>query len=205
MTTIKDVADAISARKRDHAGQLVVAIAGAPASGKSTLAADLLVRLKDSMIIGMDGFHLDNGILTDRDLLDRKGSPESFDVAGFRCLLKRLMDGEEVLAPIFDRKLDLSRAGAVAVSPDHEIVIVEGNYLLLQESPWDELHDFWDMTIMIDVPIDILKERLIHRWRSLGLGVEKAHSKTSKNDLPNAERVLANSLKADLVIGNLDL
>lgn len=204
MTNIHDVAEAITARKATHDGQLVVAIAGAPASGKSTLAADLLVTLKDAIVVGMDGFHMDNGILADRDLSDRKGSPESFDVAGFHSLLARLTGGEEVLAPIFDRELDLSRAGAVVVSPKHDIVIVEGNYLLLDEAPWSALHGFWDMTIMIDAPMEILKERLIHRWLTLGLGVEKAHAKASKNDLPNAERVLAGSIKADLVVGNLD-
>jgi len=151
----------------------------------------------------MDGFHLDNGILEDRDLSDRKGSPESFDVAGFGNLLKRLDAGETVIAPIFDRELDLARAGAVSVSPDHDVVIVEGNYLLLNEAPWLALQAHWDMTIMIDAPIEILKERLVHRWLNLELGIEKAHAKVSTNDLPNAERVQANSLEADLVVRDL--
>ncbi len=205
MTTLKDVADAIRARKAAHDGQLVVALAGAPASGKTTLAGDLLAELKGAIIVGMDGFHLDNGILEDRDLTDRKGSPESFDVAGFRHLLARIDAGEEVVAPIFDRKLDLARAGAVVVSPDHEIVIVEGNYLLLDEALWSDLHGFWDMSIMIDVPVEVLKERLVHRWVSHGLAVEKAHSKAQANDLPNAERVTRGSIKADLTVGTVDL
>lgn len=202
MTEIQDIVAAITARKAEHDGQLVVAIAGPPASGKSTLASDLLVNLKDAMIIGMDGFHLDNGILADRDLSDRKGSPESFDVAGFGNLLTRLAGGESVIAPVFDRELDLARAGAVNVSPDHGIVIVEGNYLLLNEAPWLALQEHWDMTIMIDAPIEVLKERLLHRWLNLGLNVEKTHAKVSTNDLPNAERVQGGSLEADLVVSD---
>jgi fructokinase len=61
----------------------VVAIAGPPASGKSTLAAGLVAALRGagvhSQLVPMDGFHLDNRILTDRGILDRKGSPPSFD------------------------------------------------------------------------------------------------------------------------------
>ncbi len=203
MTTLKDLADAIAARKAEHDGQLVVAMAGPPASGKSTLSSELLVTLKGAIVIGMDGFHLDNGILEDRDLIARKGSSESFDVAGLKNLMKRLALGESVFAPVFDRELDLARAGAVRVSPEHEIVIVEGNYLLLNEAPWLELQEFWDMSIMLSPPVEILKERLIHRWRDLGLSVEKAHAKVAQNDLPNAEHVLGGSLEADCIVGDL--
>lgn len=200
MMSVAQIADAIADRKEAHEGQFMVAIAGPPASGKSTLAQELLDALDQATILAMDGFHLDNALLTDRKLTERKGAPETFDVAGFAHLLGRLRGGEEVLAPIFDRDLDLSRGAAVAVSPDQGIVLVEGNYLLLDEAPWSDLHRFWDMTIMLDVPIDILSERLVHRWLSHGLGVERANAKAEQNDLPNGRRVLEGSVAADLVI-----
>jgi fructokinase len=51
----------------------VVAIAGPPASGKSTLAAGLVEAIRGagvhSQLVPMDGFHLDNRILGDRGIL----------------------------------------------------------------------------------------------------------------------------------------
>ena len=205
MATVNEVADAITARKAEHDGQLVVAIAGAPASGKSTLAGDLLLALKDAIILPMDGFHLDNAVLADRDLSERKGAPQTFDVAGLRHMLERLRGGEEIIAPVFDRELDVARAGAVVISPEHDIVLVEGNYLLLNEAPWQGLHSFWDMTVMMDVPREVLRERLLHRWLGHGLGTEKAHAKADNNDMPNAEKVLTGSIKADLVVNASEL
>ena len=205
MATILEIAEKIRARKASHEGQFVVALAGPPASGKSTLANDLLMELKGSIILAMDGFHLDNGILTDRGILERKGSPESFDLAGFSHLLERINAGEEVVAPIFDRNLDLSRAGAVAIGPEHDVVIVEGNYLLLRDAPWSELHRFWDMTISLNVPLDVLKERLVHRWLGQDFGVERAHAKAQENDLPNAELVVNGSIEADLVVDTVEI
>lgn len=205
MKTVKEVADAIRKRKATHDGQLVVAIAGPPGSGKTTLADDLLSALENAVVVAMDGYHLDNRVLEDRGLKDRKGAPETFDAVGLFCLLERLRSGHEVIAPIFDRKLDLSRAGAVVVGPETGIILVEGNYLLLDEKPWSDMHQFWDMTVMIDIPMDVLKERLIHRWLVHGESVETANRKAAKNDIPNAERVVAHSINADLVVGKLKL
>ena len=79
------VAEHIHAQ-RSNTQQLVVAIAGAPGSGKSTIAGEVARRLNQqkcpTKLVPMDGFHLDNSILTDRKILDRKGSPPSFDAIG---------------------------------------------------------------------------------------------------------------------------
>ena len=182
----------------------LVALAGAPASGKSTLATELADRLTRngnlSKVVPMDGFHLHNQILLDRNLLPRKGAPETFDVAGFKSLVARLQVEPEVICPIFDRERDIAIAGAEVVSASCETVILEGNYLLFDHQDWQDLKPCWDLSIWLDVPLSVLSERLIERWLVHGLSPEEAEKRASDNDLANARLVSTKLLKADLVI-----
>jgi pantothenate kinase len=186
--------------------RFVVAISGPPGAGKSTLAESLFQSLNTdtpgiAVVIPMDGFHFDNAILEERNLLSRKGAPETFDVAGFVALLDRLRNANEDIAiPTFDRHLDLSRAGARIVTPSHRILIVEGNYLLLLEEPWAQLSSRFDVTCRLDVRPDELERRLVQRWLDHGYALPEARNRALSNDLPNAHRVMANSAEADFVL-----
>ena len=180
------------------AGRLV-AIAGAPASGKTTLATELAARIKGAVVVPMDGFHLDNRVLEPRGLLSRKGSPETFDLGGLKRTLAALKGGGEVVFPVFDRARDIAVAGAGVCSPDAAPVMVEGNYLLFDEPGWRDLAPFWDLSIRLDVPIDTLRDRLIQRWLDLGLDMDLATARAQDNDIPNAERIAGAKLPADLI------
>ena len=184
--------------------RILVALAGAPASGKSALAAALLRRLRDSKVIAevvpMDGFHLDNAVLDARGLRQRKGAPETIDVQGFLHLVHRLRAGEEVVAPIFDRSRDIAIAGAQVVPAEARVVICEGNYLLFDEDPWRTLMPLWDLTARLDVPLPELRARLIQRWLDQGLSRAAATRRAEGNDVPNARRVLEKELPAQLLL-----
>lgn len=179
----------------------LVAITGAPGCGKSTLASELARRLNaqrlKSIVVPMDGFHLDNAILEARGLTQRKGAPETFDAPGFIRLVKALKTGDEVFAPKFDRTRDLAIAGAVAVPSDAQVVIVEGNYLMFAEPPWSELSALWDVTARLDIPMPELRARLIHRWLSLNYSRAVATRRAEGNDIPNAQRVIDQALPCD--------
>jgi pantothenate kinase len=185
--------------------RLIVAIAGAPGSGKSTLAERLRDKIEASgervAVVPMDGFHFDDRVLVARGLLTRKGAPETFDVAGFRHLMMRLRAREaDVAIPVFDRSIELARACAAIVPAETRIILAEGNYLLLDEAPWDSLAGAFDLTVWLDVPVDELERRLVRRWLDHGFAPDKARDKALSNDIPNARRVAAGSRKADFTL-----
>ncbi len=200
------LATRIAALAAAGAGRSLVAIAGAPGAGKSTLAAALVDRLgPEAALVPMDGFHLDNAILDARGRRFAKGSPDTFDVAGFEAVLQRLKAGGEVIVPVFDRYIDVSRGSARVVPPEARIIVAEGNYLLLREAPWDRLHGLWDLTVFLDVPLAELERRLVARWLHHGLSAGDARRRACDNDIPNARRVMDGSLAADVVIRPDDL
>nr|WP_067293163.1 nucleoside triphosphate hydrolase [Marinobacterium profundum] len=182
----------------------LIALSGAPASGKSTLAQQLTAAINAqspcAALVPMDGFHLDNAILQQRDLLPRKGAPETFDAQGFVQLVQRLGSEAEVFVPLFDRSRDIAIAGAARVGPEHRILIVEGNYLLFDEQPWSQLCSYWDLSIQLNVPLAMLELRLIQRWRDQGLSESAARQRALNNDIPNARRIIQQALPADLVL-----
>ena len=200
--TIKEI---IKRKKKEK--RLIVGIFGSPGSGKSTFSGNLNRELNKidglmSKVVPMDGFHFDNKILADRNMLQFKGSPETFDTNGFISLLAKLQQQPEndYVIPIFDRELDLSRASARLIEKSTNILLIEGNYLMLNQAPWNRLQMFFDLTIKIESDRRILKDRLLKRWLDLGISKDQASEKIKQNDLPNSDLVENLSMPADLYV-----
>lgn len=198
--TPQALADLIRVRAAGQ-GRFITALAGAPGSGKSTLAQDLVVALgAGARVVPMDGFHYDDAVLEARGQRARKGAPHTFDAMGFLHLIRRLRAEDEVAIPVFDRSMELSRAAADVVTADDRFLVVEGNYLLLDEAPWTDLAPLFDLTVFLDVPVAELDRRLLARWAHYGKTRDAARAWIDGNDMPNIRRVVDGSRKADVVV-----
>jgi pantothenate kinase len=148
----------------------------------------------------MDGYHYDDLVLVPRGLRPRKGAPETFDVAGFAHMLGRLRKNAdtEVAVPVFDRSIEIARAGARMIPQSVRHLIVEGNYILLDSGDWRLLHEHYDTTVLIDVPEEELRRRLTDRWKQLD--PDAFAFKMEENDLPNGRLVRTGSITPEFVV-----
>lgn len=194
---------------RGRPGRTVCAVAGAPGSGKSTLADAVVERLNaeaagTAALLPMDGFHFDDLHLVPAGLRPRKGAPDTFDVGGLRSALLRVREASEpfVAVPVFDRSLEIARAGARLIPRETPVIVCEGNWLLLDADPWASLAPLWDLTVMVEVPEAELRRRLRRRWQGFGLAEDEIAWKLDGNDLPNGRLCYDGSRRADVTLGS---
>ena len=193
---------AVRLTKQAESGRAVVGITGAPGAGKSTLAAELETALRRRGLLAgsvpMDGFHFSNAVLDELGRHQRKGAPDTFDVAGYLAVLDRVRqaapEGEprEVLAPVYRRDLHEPVAAGTRVA-GRGIVVTEGNYLALNSLGWEGARERIDLLIMVEVDEAELIRRLVARHMSFGRDRADAGHWVRAVDLPNA-RLVANSV-----------
>lgn len=199
--------------QQDKGGRLLVMLAAPPAAGKSTLLSFLhqlsrkVPGIAPITAIGMDGFHryqswlLTHTLLRDNQevcMVDVKGTPETFDLEKLTAAVARVASGEVCGWPDYDRMLHNPVENARQV--DGGIVILEGNYLLLDADGWRELHKYADYTIRILADEESLRQRLISRKIASGTAPEDAVRFVEFSDLYNARLCLAHMLPADLTL-----
>lgn len=178
----------------------IVGVTGAPGAGKSTYAA-MLAAETGVVVVPMDGFHLSDDELRRLGRLERKGAPDTFDAVGYLALLWRLRsEPGPVDAPAFDRHAEAVVPAAITVPPDVD-VITEGNYLLLDKPPWNEIRPLLDETIYVEVPERLRIERLIARHVRHGRSPEAARERAVHgSDAANARLVEATRHRADRIV-----
>lgn len=192
----------------DRAGRALVGIAGAPGAGKSTLVPVLARELAGHgltcAVVGMDGFHLAHAELERLGRAARKGAPDTFDAHGYVALVRRVRvqrpGSPTVYAPVFDRRLEEPVAGAVAVVADVDVVLTEGNYLLLPDEPWSRLPRLLDETWFLEAGDQARRARLLARHLAHGKDEDAARAFAHGSDQANAELVAATRARADVVV-----
>ena len=180
----------------------LLGLVGPPGSGKSTLALALQGAFADvSQVAPMDGFHLTNAELRRLGRDTRKGAPDTFDSAGYVALLRRLrMQSDEIVyAPEFHREIEEPVAGAIPIFPHTQLVITEGNYLLLSQGPWAGVAELLDDVWYVEIDAALRTQWLTQRHVRFGRSLHAAIDWVAATDEPNARLVEATKGSANLL------
>lgn len=200
--TLDDLVDR-ARRAAEGRPRTIIGIAGPPGAGKSTVSAAISSALPgDAAVVSMDGFHLADQELERQGIRQRKGSPDTFDVAGYVSLLSRLRSqrADIVYAPLFDRANEVSVGSAIPVHPGTPLVITEGNYLLVEQGGWAAVHACLDEVWFLDLPDEVRRQRLVDRRRAHGESLGRAQRWVDEVDEANARLVNRTRHRATLVV-----
>ena len=201
----------LSQLQREKGRRILAMLAAPPGAGKTTLLT-FLEKLSHEredtgavQIIGMDGFHRRQEYLLSHyvprggrqvSMVDIKGAPVTFDLERLTAGVKKVAAGENCGWPVYDRLLHNPVEDAVRV--DGSIILLEGNYLLLDEDGWRDLSAYADYTISIRAGEAFLRSRLIDRKMKTGADEEKAVRFVDSSDMPNVRICLEKTKPADL-------
>lgn len=184
--------------------RFILGLAGPPGTGKSTFAERLAVALHpfSCAVVPLDGFHLGSKIVNGTPLQQRRGAIDTFDAAGYAALLKRLHTRDEavVYAPFYDREIEEPIAGSIAVDQATQIVITEGNYLLVDHGDWARARALMNQVWFVDTEHALRIERLTARHIQFGKTPDAAHAWVQTSDEANAAVVLSTKKHAGLVV-----
>lgn len=182
--------------------RIIIFLSAPPGVGKTTTAQFLEYlskewkEVEEIQAVGLDGFHYHQEYILSHDIevdgckvpmKDVKGCPETFDIKKLKEKIGCLKKGDTKW-PVYDRKIHDVRENAVDVKK--EIVLIEGNWLLLKEKPWDTLIKECDDSVFISADETLLKERLIHRKMMGGLNRKEAEAFYEKSDRKNIRRLM---------------
>jgi pantothenate kinase len=184
--------------------RFILGIVGKPGVGKSTFTDFLREHLSQDLlaILPMDGFHMSNEELLELGRRDRKGAPDTFDVRSFIQTLAAIKEsnGSDIKFPIFKREIEASIPDAGVIPAKATLIIVEGNYLLHDQSGWEQVGSYLDESWYLQVDDEQRMQRLIARHIAFGKSPEDAKDWSKGTDEANARVIQESEAKADFVV-----
>lgn len=202
--------------------RVIIALSGPPGSGKSTIANAVVTYLNAqtakpfAVTVPMDGFHYPKAYLSSlpnrEEAYARRGAHWTFDAVGVLQLVKTLhisktdVQKETFYAPQFDHAVGDPTENGICVSPNISIIILEGNYLSCDITPWSEIVNYVDDTWFVDVDTEIAKQRVARRHLASGIEStqEDAVRRAENNDLPNGLDIRTHLIKPAVVVQSVD-
>ncbi|KAK9365572.1 putative uridine kinase [Lipomyces kononenkoae] len=201
--------------------RVLIAVAGPPGSGKSTIAKEVVTRLNAkpskpvAVNVPMDGFHLTQATLNTfpnrEEAFARRGAPWTFDADGVvnlvTSLYKTSKDRSIVhKAPGFDHITKDPVKDAITITSDIEYIILEGNWLLLDEAPWSTMSNMVHDTWFVDVQPELALKRVAYRHIKSGIesNWNDAVLRAQSNDLPNGTLVRTKLVKPGIVVQSVE-
>ncbi|SER65459.1 Panthothenate kinase [Pedococcus cremeus] len=201
--------DRLERLREAHDRRVVLGVAGSPGAGKTSLVlAVLAAAARRPALAGrlahvpMDGFHLTNAELDRLGRRDRKGAPDTFDAPAYAAVLAAVRDPARpvVTAPSFDHAVGEPVPDALVVPASADIVLTEGNYLLLDEGPWRAVRALLDEVWFCGLGDDVRRERLVARHVEAGRDAEDAAEWVHRSDEANARLVAPTGGQADVLL-----
>ncbi|KAF8548744.1 P-loop containing nucleoside triphosphate hydrolase protein, partial [Imleria badia] len=201
--------------------RLLIAIAGAPASGKSAFATCLVQKLNirlqshpskaEAVLVGLDGWHLSRVQLDAMDdpkrAHDRRGSHWTFDASAYVDFVARLRHHSGVIfAPSFDHALKDPTPDAVVIEPAHRIIVIEGLYTMLDIDPWRQAAAQMDERWWIQIDPVRARSRLVKRHVQTGVAkdMDEAVWRAENNDEDNGKFIAENFFDVTYTIQSID-
>lgn len=201
--------------------RIVVALAGPPGSGKSTIAAKVVQRLNATStvsfaaIVPMDGFHLPRSTLdtlpNKLEAYARRGASWTFDEKGVLKLINvlsksRFETSDIIIAPTFDHAAKDPVDDGITITADITFVLLEGNYLLLDAEPWNQIQGLVDDTWFVDVDPELARTRIAKRHIEAGIETtwDAAVRRAESNDLLNGVEIRRKLVKPAVVIQSVE-
>ncbi|KAK9447447.1 P-loop containing nucleoside triphosphate hydrolase protein [Limtongia smithiae] len=210
--------------------RIIVAISGIPGSGKTTLGTAVVSKINELWMtacaadaekathktqicafVPMDGFHLTRAQLAAmpnaEEAIARRGAPFTFDPESLLSLVQKLRvpvsaDAKSIYAPSFDHAVKDPIENDIKVLPTDRIIIIEGLYLMLEDSPWNQIADLMDELWFVNVERAVARDRIIRRHLEAGIARNEAEAikRADESDLVNGDYIVSHSLTPDKMI-----